>query len=319
MADNKRKIGIMKQGKKYVGSVIIPSDVFYMPHFAYNALSSESYKIMTVHDLSFLRYPEFFSLKNNIWHKLVEIKKTLKTFDKIIAISENTKNDLMELLDIPENKIEVIYSGISEDYRKIDKDSAESIIVREKYKLPRKFILSLGTIEPRKNIDSLIKAFDNFSTKSNDNYYLVIAGGIGWKYKKVLREYNNARNKKKIIFLGYVDGEDKNILYSLSDLFIFPSYYEGFGFPPLEAMKAEVPVIASANSSMLEILNDAAYLIDPYDINDLSNGMFEILNNSELKKTLAQRGVENSTKFSWQKASNAYISIFNNVKKRKYL
>ena len=296
---------------------IIPSDIFYMPHFAYNSLSPKSYKIITVHDLSFLRYPEFFSFKNNIWHKLVEIKKTLKTFDKIIAISKNTKNDLIELLDIPEEKIEIIYSGISDDYKKINKGSLEAKIIREKYRLPEKFVLSLGTIEPRKNIDSLIRAFDNFSAKSGDNYYLVIAGRMGWKYKKVLNEYNRAKNKNKIIFLGYIDEVDKNILYNLSALFVFPSYYEGFGSPPLEAMKAGTAVIAAANSSMLEILGDGAYFIDPYDINDLSNAMLEVLDNQDLKKVLTKRAVENSRKFSWQKTSDTYISLFNNIKKKK--
>ena len=295
---------------------IIPSDVFYMPHFAYNSFSTKSYKIITVHDLSFLRYPEFFSFKNNVWHKMVEIKKTLKTFDKIIAISENTKNDLMELLDIPEKKIEVIHSGISDDYKKIDKNSLESIVVREKYKLPKKFILSLGTIEPRKNIDSLIKAFDDFSTKSGGNYYLVIAGGMGWKYRKVLDEYNRAKNKNKIIFLGYVDEDDKNIIYNLSDLFVFPSYYEGFGFPPLEAMRAETPVIAASNSSMFEVLCDAAYFIDPHDISDLSNAMYKILDNQDLKSEFVEKGKINSNKFPWEKTSSAYISIFNNIGKK---
>ena len=298
---------------------IVPSDIFYMPHFAYNSLSSKSYKIITVHDLSFLRYPEFFSFKNNIWHKLVEIKKTLKTFDKIIAISENTKNDLIELLDISEEKIEVIYSGISDRYKKIDTESVEVRKVKEKYMLPEKFILSLGTIEPRKNIDTLIRAFDDFSEKSLDNYYLVISGGMGWKYKKVLNEYNRAKNKDKIIFTGFVDEEDKNIIYNLSKLFVFPSYYEGFGFPPLEAMKAGTAVIASANSSMFEILDRAAYFIDPYDVNDLSKAMIELLSNYDLKKELEKKGVENSQKFSWQKTSNAYISLFNNSKKKKIL
>jgi len=292
---------------------LVPADIFYMPHFSYNSFSSRAYKIITVHDLSFLRYPNFFSIKNNIWHKLVEVKKTLKTFDKIVAISSNTKKDLIELFNIPEKKIELIYSGISDNYKKVNTDTFIAKTVKNKYNLPEKFILSLCTIEPRKNIDSLIRAFDDFSSKSRDNYFLVIAGGMGWKYRKVLNEYAKAKNRDKIIFLGFVDENDKNLLYNLASLFIFPSYYEGFGFPPLEAMKTETPVIAAANSSMLEILDDSVYYIDPYDINDISRAIFNILNSERLQDRLTARGVENSSRFLWEKTSNAYISLFNRV------
>ncbi|MDA3840655.1 MAG: glycosyltransferase family 1 protein [Patescibacteria group bacterium] len=298
---------------------IIPSDIFYMPHFNFNAFSENAYKIITVHDLSFLRYPEFFSYKNNLWHKFIQAKKTLKSFDKIVAISKNTKNDIVELLNIPEDKIEVIYSGIDSQYNALNTDELARSVLKQKYNLPDNFILSLGTIEPRKNIDSLIRAFDIFSEKSKGDFFLVIAGGMGWKYKNVLKEYEKAKHKDKIIFLGFVDEEDKNELYNLASLFVFPSYYEGFGFPPLEAMRAGTPVISSANSSMIEILDDSAYFIDPYDINDLSNAILNVLNNEYLQRTLIDKGVENSQKFSWGKSSDGYISLFKGYKQKNII
>lgn len=295
---------------------LLGADVFYMPHFNFNSLSDKSYKIITVHDLSFIRYPEFFSFKNNAWHKMIEAKKTLKKFDKIIAVSKNTKADIIELFKIPEQKIEVIYSGIDDKYFILSKNSPKLQEVKNKYKLPEKFILSLGTIEPRKNIDSLIKAFDIFCEEKGCEQHLVIAGGLGWKYKNVLAEYQKAKHKDKIMFIGYIDEEDKNALYNLSDLFVFPSYYEGFGFPPLEAMRAGTPVISAGNSSMLEILDDSAYFIDPYDIADLSNGIKNISQNEEIRKNLIEKGQKTANSYTWEKCSLEYKLIFNNIKKK---
>lgn len=293
---------------------LVSSDVFYMPHFNFNAFSENVYKIITVHDLSFVRYPEFFSHKNNLWHKMIKVKKTLKSFDKIIAISENTKNDIIELFQIPPQKIEVIYSGIDDKFRPLNINAKSEFSLKQKYNLPDKFILSLGTIEPRKNIDSLIRAFDIFSQKDSENYFLIIAGGMGWKYKHVLKEYNKAKNKDKIKFIGYVDENEKNELYNLASLFVFPSYYEGFGFPPLEAMKAGTPVIASANSSMLEILGDSAYFVDPYDISDISKAVHNILENRVLQEKLIKSGLNIARKYSWNDTIDQYKRIFEGYK-----
>ncbi len=292
---------------------LLDSEIFYMPHFNFNSLSDKSYKIITVHDLSFIRYPEFFSFKNNAWHKMIEAKKTLQKFNKIIAVSKNTKEDIMELFKIPEEKIEVIYSGIDDKYSVLEKNSPNLQEVKTKYKLPEKFILSLGTIEPRKNIDSLIKAFDIFCEESDSSYSLVIAGGFGWKYKNVLNEYQKAKHKDKIIFTGFIDEEDKNAFYNLSNLFVFPSYYEGFGFPPLEAMKTGTPVIAAANSSLLEILGNSAYFIDPYDISDLSNAIKNVCQNEKIRDSLIKRGKEKASSYTWQKCSSEYRSVFNKI------
>jgi len=290
---------------------IIPCDVFYMPHFNFNAFSENSYKVITVHDLSFLRYPEFFSIKNNLWHKMIQVEKTLKSFDKIVAISNNTKNDIVELFNIPEKKIKVVYSGVDSKYRILDSSSKELFQTKNKYKLPDKYILSLGTIEPRKNIDSLIKSFDQFIERTGSDYFLIIAGGVGWKYKNVLKTYNKTKHKDRIKFLGFIDEEDKNAIYNLSSLFVFPSYYEGFGFPPLEALKTGTPVLSSANSSMLEILGDSAYFVDPYDICDISKGIENLLSSTELRDRLLIKSEQNLERFSWDKTSSEYLNIFN--------
>ncbi|PLX22133.1 hypothetical protein C0584_00055 [Candidatus Parcubacteria bacterium] len=289
---------------------ILNTEVLYMPHFNFNACTEDSFKVITVHDLSFVRYPEFFSFKNNLWHKLIQIKKTLKKFDKIVAISKNTKKDLIELFNVPEEKIEVVYSGVSDKYRVLDKESQELRDVKLKHALPNNFILSLGTIEPRKNIDSLIRAFDIFKEGDSTECHLVIAGGLGWKYKKTLEKLKKAKHKKYIKLLGFVDEDDKTALYNLASVFAFPSYYEGFGFPPLEAMKCGTPTIVSANSSLFEVVDNSSYLINPYDINDLARALKELLSNSALRNDFTSSGLANVKQFNWGNTANKYLEVF---------
>ena len=160
-------------------------NVLFTPHINFISLSGNSKKIITIHDLSFLRYPEFFSLRKNFWHWAINVKKLLKKFDIIVAVSENTKKDIIELCEIPEEKIKVIYSGIDNIYQKIEKNNSDLNRVKEKYSLPEKFILYLGTIEPRKNIEGLIKAFEIFKQQNPEHIeiHLVLAGARGWKSK----------------------------------------------------------------------------------------------------------------------------------------
>ncbi len=160
-------------------------DVFFMPHINFFAFSGNSKTIITVHDLSFLLYPEFFSLKKNIWHRMLNIGYNLRKFDQVIAISKNTKQDLIEQCGVEENKIKLIHSGISSSFKKIKIDNPRLVEVREKYNLPKKFILYLGTIEPRKNVDGLILAYESLIDENSNlrDIELVVAGAKGWKYK----------------------------------------------------------------------------------------------------------------------------------------
>ena len=290
---------------------LLDVDIFFMPHINFVSISSNAKKIITIHDLSFLRYPDFFSLRKNIWHKLVNIKKLLKSFDIVVAVSENTKKDLIELCDVPAEKIKVIYSGIDNDYKKIeDREKLEE--TKKKYSLPDKFILFLATLEPRKNIDGLIKSFDRFQNKypQFNDYELIIAGGKGWKGKKLFEAWQTAKHKDKIKFLGYVDREDKKYLYNLASLFVYPSFYEGFGFPPLEAMASGVPVITSNSSSLPEIVRDKAVLVNPYDISEISGAIFQMLSRKDLQKQISERSLGHAKNFSWEKSAREYIGLF---------
>jgi glycosyltransferase involved in cell wall biosynthesis len=291
---------------------LLDVDLFFMPNLGFISLSNNCRKFITIHDLSFIRYPEFFSLKRLWWHKILGIKKMLHNFDNIIAVSENTKRDLIELLSIPEEKIKVIYSGINPCY-KIISDIEQLTRIKQKYILPEKFIYYLGTMEPRKNIESLIKSYDNLvQEKDLKNYALVIAGARGWKNKSINTAWRNSKNKKNIKYLGYVDYEDKVYLYNLASVFVFCSYYEGFGFPPLEAMASGTPVVASNISSLPEVVRDGAIMVNPYNIAEITEAIKQIICNSKIQEKLRQKSQSLASEFSWQKSAEDYLKLFNN-------
>lgn len=286
-------------------------DLFFIPHINFIALSNAAKKIIVIHDLSFLKYKKFFSTKKNIWHKMINVKKLLSNFDIIITVSNNTKNDIIDEYKIEAKKIKVIYSGIDAKYKKITNEVLLNNI-QIKYCLPKKYIFYLGNIEPRKNIESLIIAYEKLKRKNEfKDLYLVIAGGVGWKTRKIINIWKKSIYKNDIIFLGYIDDFDKPSLYSLSSVFIYPSFYEGFGFPIIEAMSCETPVITSNVSSMSEIVGTAAICVDPYNTNEIAISIQSILSDQYLKKNIIKKGLAQASLFNWEKTATDYLSIFN--------
>lgn len=260
---------------------------------------------MVIHDLSFELYPEFFTFKKRLWHKLINPRQLCQQADTVIAISQNTKNDVMKLYDIKEEKIKVIYQGINEMFFKPISDETKEKI-KNKYNLPNNYIFYLGNLEPRKNVESLILAFEKIKDESVN---LVIAGGEAWKYKKIYKLWQNSPAKKRIKFSGYVDAVDKPALYSLAKIFVYPSIYEGFGLPPLEAMACGTPVITSFNSSLVEAVGDAGLLIDPNNINELTNIIDQLLMDQKLQNVLKEKGLKQSQKFRWQSSAEEILNI----------
>jgi len=291
---------------------LLEADVFFMPHFNFSSFSDKSKSILTLHDLSFLRHREFFSWRKNSWHDLVNIKKLVSRVDTLVAVSEHTKYDAVNLLGVPENKIKVIYSGI-DNYFDLNQKIKGNI--KLKYSLPDNFIFSLSTIEPRKNIDGLIKAFDLFCARNAEvDCKLVIAGAWGWKTDSVMSAYESSENKGKIIFLGKIEEADKPYIYSLAKIFVYPSFYEGFGFPPLEAMLAGTPVISSNISSLPEILSDSALLINPYNISEIAEAIDVLFNSEKLRLSLNHKSRERLALFSWEKTAKKYLDLFQELK-----
>lgn len=294
-----------------IDSITGPVDVFWSPHLNFSCFGKNAgKKILTVHDLSFLRYPEFFSARKNFWHQGLNIKKLVDKYDLIIAISENTKIDLKELLNVPEEKIKVVYSGLNKDIDTIN--SQEAQVFKDKYDLNERFILYLGAIEPRKNVDGLIEAYNLLRDKHLPltDYQLVLAGARGWKNKSVYKMVADSLYKDDIKFLGYVSRAERNWLYSNASLFIYPSYYEGFGFPPLEAMSHGLATITSDVSSLPEVVGDAALTINPYSTIDLARAMEVLLLDTNLRDKYAAYGKERSELFSWSKTAGNYLDLF---------
>lgn len=289
-------------------------DLFWAPHFNFFSLNKLVKKVVTVHDLSFIRYREFFSQRKNSWHRALNVRKILAEADKIMTVSLNSKLDIVDLFSIPENKVKVVYSGLNKDFFK-ETSNAEERRVRDKLALPRKFILSLSTLEPRKNLSGLIEAYNIFREKRPDlsDFKLVIVGSKGWRYQKIVQAWKKSKFKEDIIFLGYVEDNDKKALYSLAEVFIFPSFYEGFGFPVLEAMASKTPVICSFNSSLSEITGSSVLLINPFKVEEIAWSLAEIIDKPNLKEFYVSKAYDRSLNFSWQKTAKSYLETFNSL------
>ena len=292
-------------------------DYFFSPNFNFTALSKDVKHILTVHDLSFKFFPQFFSAKQRLWHWAVNPKKQCQQATAIFTLSENTKRDIVDYYKISPEKIHASGGGVSRLFTQpqtvIPTNVEESISLRKKYNLPNKFILFLGTVEPRKNIIGLIEAFELACSSLSSNYSLVIAGGgRGWKNKKIYARALASPLRDKIEFIGYVDAQDKPGLYSLSELFVYPSFYEGFGFPVLEAMTMGVPVITSNRSSLPEITNQAAYLINPNRPAEISDAIVKMLTDEKLREHFKKMGLEQIKKFSWEPAAKQWLDLISN-------
>lgn len=284
-------------------------DIFWSPHINFSSFSGQGKKILTIHDLSFLVFPQFFSWRKNIWHSLMGLKKLINEADIIIAISESTKNDILRFFPSAKDKIKVVHSGCGEEFKKLPNTDQKILETRKKHDLPDKFILSLGTSEPRKNIASLIRVFDEANL---EGYDLVLAGARGWKNKAFDQAYKKAKNKDKIKLLGYIEKEERPYLYNAAAIFAYPSFYEGFGLPVLEAMACGTPVITSATSSLPEVARDAALLIDPNNEESLAIALRTLAQDEGLRQNLSVRGLEQAKKFSWKRTAEEYLKIFYN-------
>lgn len=317
-----QKIAYWPRLDRFLGGV----DLFWSPHFNFTALSSSQTglkKIVTVHDLSFLRYPEFFSWRKRFWHSALEVKKILREADLIIAVSENTKDDIIELVGIPADKIKVIYAGNNLEPRLIGRQEKEDFL--RNHELAGRLILYLGNIEPRKNIVGLIKAYnelraaDEASARQFSDLKLVLAGAPGWKNRRIYQSWRKSPYQKDIKFLGYISQSDQEILYSVASVFAYPSFYEGFGFPPLEALSYGLPVVCSNTSSLPEIVGRAALTVSPFKIEQLVEALKLVLTDQSLREYLIAEGYKQAKLFSWDKAALEYLNLFKEVSTAKFL
>jgi len=281
-------------------------DIYWEPNLLPNQNIKTKKLITTVHDFSFILHKEYHP-KERIEYIDKYFTKNIIKSDMIITGSHFTKNEILQRLDFKEEQIEVIYHGI--DHNLFQVYSNEDLKVD--FELPKKFILSVGSIEPRKNLIGLLEAYSALSLEIKKEYKLVIAGFKGWENKEIMALIE--KNQENIHYLGFISDKELSIVYNLASLFVFPSFYEGFGLPVLEAMACGTPVVCSDSSSIPEVGGDAVVYCDPNNTDDISNKMVQVLNDTELQKSMKVSGIKRAKEFTWEKSALQHIKVFQKV------
>ncbi len=284
-------------------------DLFFSPtSYIIPALAPKSLSvIITVHDLVAFFYPLTHSTKAVIVERLA-LPLAIKKARHIFTVSENTQKDIIKRFHCRKNKIQVVPCGLSPFYTN-PVSPLELEKVGEKFLLPKNFILAVGTLEPRKNLNTLIKSFVIVKRKL-PGFKLVIIGKQGWNYKSIEKNIQHLKLKDDILFLGYLEESDLQKVYKLATVFVFPSLYEGFGIPPLEAMACGCPVVSSNTSSMPEVIGDAGILIDPKNAFKLANALIDLIENDQVRNMFIERGRERIKKFNWEESAHTVLKTF---------
>jgi glycosyltransferase involved in cell wall biosynthesis len=293
-------------GRPYLEKLTGDFDIVFLPNVNHVAHGPGKKTVITVHDLSPFIFPEFHSPKHRLWHAILNTKKVYEQADALISVSEFTKNDLISHFGIPEHKIHVVHPGVDHESLQSRVSQDELRHVRNVYGLPTNFLLFLSTLEPRKNVKGLIKAFEQV----NSDAHLLLVGKPGWKHKEIFSLINDSKKRKLISYLGYVNEADKPALISLAQAVVYPSFYEGFGFVPLEAMSLGTPVLTSQVSSIPEVVSNAALLINPYNHNDLVFAISEILSNENLRTKLISQGRAQAMRYQWDISAQKTLAVF---------
>lgn len=286
-------------------------EVFFAPSsYIIPALLPKHVKtLLVVHDLVAFLFPQTHNKKAVFIEKWF-LKKALKKADYVFTVSQNTRRDLMQSFNFEPKKIGITYCSADEEFRPIPKATLTEFI--KKTNLPTKFFLAVGTIIPRKNYLNLIKAFALIHERQ-PSWHLIIVGKDGWNHQEVYREIDQNYLGKKVHVLGYLSTKSLVGLYNLATGFVFPSFYEGFGIPPLEAMKCGCPVIASSTSSIPEVVGDAALLVDPQNHTEIAGAMLKLISDEELREKLRSHGFNQAKKFSWSDSAKRIHEVIEQI------
>ncbi len=277
-------------------------------------------KVVTVHDLAFVRYPETVAYRTRKVLSM-RLKRTLGRADHVFVASDFTARELTELYGVPAEKMTTVYAGYDRNLFR-PREYSECKEMLDKFNLPDKgYFFYLGTIEPRKNIERMIIAYADtvkkLKEKGIDAPPFVFGGKLGWYYDKILERIKSEGIEDKIILAGYLNDSEKVYLYSRARAFVFPSLYEGFGIPVLEAMASGAPVLTANVSSLPEVAGDSAILCNPLDVNEIADGLLRLATDDTLCKTLSAAGMEQAEKFSWEETAALMMDVYKKVVGKK--
>jgi glycosyltransferase involved in cell wall biosynthesis len=260
--------------------------------------------VVTVYDLSFALFPELFRGPNQTYLRWFA-RRSARRARRVIAISDNTRRDVQRLYGVPPDRIDVAYPGVDTRFTPLPGQAVEAF--RREHRLPDKFFLYLGTLEPRKNLGKLIEAFSLSEIRDSR---LVMVGGKGWMVDSLFAQVKSLGLADRITFAGYAPGEDLPLWYNSATVFVYPSTYEGFGIPPLEAMACGTPVVTSNAASLPEAIGDAGLTVGPEDVRGLAQAMNRLWQDESLRIELSRRGIAQARRFTWEATAQATVDSY---------
>ncbi|NLG49118.1 MAG: glycosyltransferase family 4 protein [Chloroflexi bacterium] len=282
-------------------------DIFHSPDFVLPPVVAAR-TALTIHDLSFMRYPECSS-PPLLEYLMRSVPRSVARADLLLADSASTRQDLVDLLGVPEERVRVVYAGVEERFAPVQDDALVRATLHQ-YGIQRPYILGLGTLQPRKNFVRLIRAYDRLRRERNLPHQLIIGGGRGWLYEEIDACIESLGLHEQVRLIGFVNDNDLPALYTAADVFAFPSLYEGFGIPVLEAMACGTPVVTATASSLPEVAGDAALLVSPTDEEALADALWRALDDTALRETLRRRGFEQVQRFTWKAAAQQLLASY---------
>lgn len=289
---------VQPQVLRRVGADLVHGPVFVGPVF------SPCPVVITVHDLSFMCFPHLFRRANR-FYLTVLTRSSARRARRVIAVSDHAAREVTRLLSVPPDRIDVVYHGVDPVFRPLL--ASDIAAFRQRRGLPERFVLFVGTLEPRKNLVRLVEAFARIH---DGRVGLVLAGGKGWLCDEVFARVEALDLKGKVVFPGYVTNEELPLWYNAATVLAYPSVYEGFGLPVLEAQACGTPVLTSNVSSLPEAAGDAAVMVDPYDVEALAGGLDRLLADAALRHQLRERGLAHARQFSWPRAAQETARVY---------
>jgi glycosyltransferase involved in cell wall biosynthesis len=280
-------------------------DVLHCPAYV-SPIASSVPTVVTFHDLSYFELPEAFNRSNRFYLQTFS-RISARRAQRLIAVSESTRRDLVRRLKIDPARVDVVYNGVDERFKPADPDVVDRF--RQAHRLPERFVFYLGTIEPRKNVGALLEAYA-LAHRRGIKEPLLIAGGQGWGNLRLGELVENLGIASAVQWVGYANPEDQALWYNAATLFAYPSLYEGFGLPVLEAMACGTPVVASNRSSLPEVVGQAGLLVDPTDVEAMADALYSLLNDDDRRAELATLGLAQAGRFTWEHAAKATMATY---------